>query len=52
MTQAVSLFAKDPLFVTRLDQANDYTLPPNDEWTTTRARMIITELAKRPVSAL
>ncbi|KAK1239465.1 hypothetical protein MKX07_008953 [Trichoderma sp. CBMAI-0711] len=46
--KAVSLFAKDPLFVTRLDQANDYTLPPNDEWTTTRARMIITELAKRP----
>ncbi|KAL7808339.1 quinon protein alcohol dehydrogenase-like superfamily [Trichoderma aethiopicum] len=46
--KAVSLFAKDPLFVTRLDQANDYTLPPNDEWTTTRARMIVTELAKRP----
>ncbi|PTB63822.1 WD40 repeat-like protein [Trichoderma citrinoviride] len=46
--KAVSLFAKDPLFVTRLDQANGYTLPPNDEWTTTRARMIITELAKRP----
>ncbi|KAL7792663.1 hypothetical protein V8C43DRAFT_282109 [Trichoderma afarasin] len=46
--KAVSMFAKDPLFVSRLDENNDYKLPPDDEWTATKAKAIIKELSGRP----
>ncbi|KAL7950921.1 hypothetical protein V8C42DRAFT_307933 [Trichoderma barbatum] len=46
--RAVSMFAKDPQFVSRLDESNDYKLPANDEWTTTKAKTIIKELSQRP----
>ncbi|KAM6476539.1 hypothetical protein HDV62DRAFT_374966 [Trichoderma sp. SZMC 28011] len=46
--KAVSMFAKDPLFVSRLDENNDYKLPADDEWTATKAKIIITELSGRP----
>ncbi|UKZ89902.1 uncharacterized protein TrAFT101_004938 [Trichoderma asperellum] len=45
--RAVSIFAKDPVFISRLDE-NDYTLPANDEWTAIRVNMIVTELSRRP----
>lgn len=46
------MFAKDPLFVSRLDENNDYKLPPDDEWTATKAKAIIEELSGRPVSGI
>lgn len=46
------MFAKDPLFVSRLDENNDYKLPADDEWTATKAKIIITELSGRPVSGI
>ncbi|KAL7906871.1 hypothetical protein GGI35DRAFT_97564 [Trichoderma velutinum] len=46
--KAVSMFAKDPLFVSRLDESNDYKLPADDEWTATKAKIIIKELSERP----
>ncbi|UKZ64384.1 uncharacterized protein TrAtP1_005600 [Trichoderma atroviride] len=45
--RAVSIFAKDPVFISRLDE-NDYTLPANDEWTAIKAKMIVTELSRKP----
>ncbi|KAM0464331.1 hypothetical protein ACHAPV_002888 [Trichoderma viride] len=45
--RAVSIFAKDPAFISRLDE-NDYTLPANDEWTAVKAKMIVTELSRKP----
>lgn len=44
------MFAKDPLFISRLDENNDYTLPVNDEWTVIKAKMVIMELSQKPVS--
>lgn len=44
------MFAKDPLFVSRLDESNDFKLPADDEWTATKAKTIIKELSGRPVS--
>ncbi|KAL7799856.1 quinon protein alcohol dehydrogenase-like superfamily [Trichoderma ceciliae] len=46
--RAVSMFAKDPVFISRLDENNDYMLPANDEWTLSKAKMIIMELSRRP----
>ncbi|UKZ56222.1 hypothetical protein TrVGV298_010055 [Trichoderma virens] len=46
--RAVSMFAKDPLFVSRLDESNDYKLPVDDEWTAAKATTIIQELSQRP----
>ncbi|KAK4075104.1 uncharacterized protein Triagg1_4768 [Trichoderma aggressivum f. europaeum] len=46
--KAVSMFAKDPLFVSRLDESNDFKLPADDEWTATKAKTIIKELSGRP----
>ncbi|KAL7926506.1 quinon protein alcohol dehydrogenase-like superfamily [Trichoderma austrokoningii] len=45
--RAVSIFAKDPVFISRLDD-NDYALPANDEWTAVKAKTIVTDLSRRP----
>ncbi|PON20739.1 hypothetical protein TGAM01_v210429 [Trichoderma gamsii] len=45
--RAVSIFAKDPVFISRLDE-NDYALPANDEWTAIKAKMIVTDLSRKP----
>lgn len=39
------------MFISRLDE-NDYTLPANDEWTAIQAKMIVTELSRKPVSGI
>ncbi|KAL7933382.1 hypothetical protein V8C35DRAFT_53544 [Trichoderma chlorosporum] len=46
--RAVSMLSKDPLFVSRLDESNDYKLPTDDEWTAIKAKTIIEELSQRP----
>lgn len=39
------------MFISRLDD-NDYALPANDEWTALKAKMIVTELSRRPVGGI
>lgn len=39
------------MFISRLDE-NDYALPANDEWTAIKAKMIVTELSRKPVGGI
>ncbi|RFU73298.1 hypothetical protein TARUN_8948, partial [Trichoderma arundinaceum] len=46
--KAVSMFAKDPVFLSLLDKNNGYILPADDAWTISKAKTTIIELSWKP----